>query len=125
MTFNFRCLIRRTAALLSKYLPKKVEHVVCCKMAPLQGDLYEQFVKSEAVRRTVLAAEEGDTGGSKKKNSGPSALSSITSLKKLCNHPDLIHEKIQERAEGFEKAYTLLPANYNKEYVFLQPVLKL
>ncbi|XP_065345333.1 DNA repair and recombination protein RAD54-like [Cloeon dipterum] len=111
-----RCLIRRTAALLSKYLPKKVEHVVCCKMAPLQEQLYEQFVKSEAVKRTVLAAEEGDTG-SKKKGSSLSALSSITSLKKLCNHPDLIMEKIMERSEGFEKAHLLFPDKYDPKKV--------
>ncbi|XP_059483633.1 DNA repair and recombination protein RAD54-like [Neocloeon triangulifer] len=110
-----RCLIRRTAALLSKYLPKKIEHVVCCKLAPQQAELYEQFVKSEAVRRTVMAAEEGDTG--KKKGSSLSALSSITSLKKLCNHPDLVMEKIQERAEGFEKAHLLFPEKYDPKKV--------
>lgn len=50
-----RCLIRRTAALLSQYLPKKVEQVVCCRMAPIQAQLYLAFIKSDAVRRTVLA----------------------------------------------------------------------
>ena len=46
-----------------------------------------------------------------------SALSSITSLKKLCNHPDLVMEKIQERAEGFEKAHLLFPGKYDSKYV--------
>jgi DNA repair and recombination protein RAD54 and RAD54-like protein len=82
-------------------------------MAPLQAELYEQFIKSEAVRRTVLAAEGVESV--KKKGSSLSALSSITSLKKLCNHPDLIMDKIEERAEGFEKAHTLLPAHYDKK----------
>jgi DNA repair and recombination protein RAD54 and RAD54-like protein len=83
-------------------------------MAPMQAELYEQFIKSEAVRRTVLAAEEGETG--KKKGSSLSALSSITSLKKLCNHPDLVMDKIQERAEGFEKAHLLLKDKYDPKY---------
>jgi DNA repair and recombination protein RAD54 and RAD54-like protein len=41
------------------------------------------------------------------------ALSNITSLKKLCNHPDLVFEKIAERADGFEKALQLMPPNYS------------
>jgi DNA repair and recombination protein RAD54 and RAD54-like protein len=31
-----RCIIRRTNSILSKYLPPKVEQVVCCRMTPLQ-----------------------------------------------------------------------------------------
>lgn len=31
----------------------------------------------------------------------------------MCNHPDLVFEKIQERADGFENASSLLPANYS------------
>ncbi|KAF4526990.1 hypothetical protein B566_EDAN001537 [Ephemera danica] len=107
-----RCLIRRTAALLSQYLPKKVEQVICCRMAPIQAQIYESFVKSEAVRRAVLAAKDEE----KKSKSSMSALASITSLKKLCNHPDLIIDKIQERAEGFEKAYELFPAKHDAKY---------
>lgn len=34
-------------------------------------------------------------------------------MKKLCNHPDLVFEKIQERADGFENAIKLLPSNYS------------
>jgi len=41
-----------------------------------------------------------------------SALSAITSLKKLCNHPDLVYDKIKERSDGFENALQHLPANY-------------
>ena len=31
-----RCIIRRTSAILSKYLPVKIELVVCCGLTPLQ-----------------------------------------------------------------------------------------
>lgn len=41
------------------------------------------------------------------------ALSNITSLKKLCNHPDLVFDKITEHADGFENALNLLPPNYS------------
>jgi DNA repair and recombination RAD54-like protein len=50
-----RCLIRRTAALLSQYLPKKVEQVICCRLAPIQAQLYESFIKSDSIRKAVLA----------------------------------------------------------------------
>jgi DNA repair and recombination RAD54-like protein len=52
------------------------------------------------------------TGG----NSGKvslSALSSITTLKKLCNHPDLVFEKVEAGDDGFEGALSLLPNKYN------------
>ena len=31
-----RCIIRRTQALLTKYLPTKIEQVVCCNLTPFQ-----------------------------------------------------------------------------------------
>lgn len=31
----------------------------------------------------------------------------------MCNHPDLVFDKIEARSEGFEKALELFP-NYNK-----------
>jgi len=31
-----RCIIRRTNDILSKYLPPKVEHVVCCRLSAVQ-----------------------------------------------------------------------------------------
>ena len=41
-----KCIIRRTASILTKYLPVKVEQLVCCRLSPLQIKLYKQFVKS-------------------------------------------------------------------------------
>lgn len=46
-----------------------------------------------------------------------STLASITSLKKLCNHPDLVLDKIREGADGFEKAAQLLPPTHNDREV--------
>lgn len=58
-------------------------------------------------------SQNSDKDGTGKKGGSLSALAAITSLKKLCNHPDLIYEKIQENAEGFEGAAKLLPSNYS------------
>ncbi|XP_043476135.1 DNA repair and recombination protein RAD54-like [Leptopilina heterotoma] len=110
-----KCLIRRTSALLSKYLPLKHELVVCIKMSALQNQLYKNFIKSDSIKRSMQEKENVKNGKS------ITALSAITLLKKLCNHPDLVYEKIKENSEGFEGASKLLPANYSTKEV--QPEL--
>jgi DNA repair and recombination RAD54-like protein len=55
----------------------KYEHVVFCKLTPLQTSIYENFITSKAMKK--LLNEE----------SGQQPLQSITLLKKLCNHPSL------------------------------------
>lgn len=102
-----KCLIRRTAALLSKYLPLKHELVVCIKMGELQTRLYKNFIQSDSIKKSMEESDNPKNGGRL------SALAAITLLKKLCNHPDLIFDKIMEKAEGFEKAAQLLPPHYS------------
>ncbi|XP_076440944.1 DNA repair and recombination protein RAD54-like isoform X2 [Babylonia areolata] len=102
-----KCIIRRTQALLVKYLPVKVEQVVCCRLTPLQLALYKSFVGS-LVTQCQLGSEGKMTS---------SALSSITLLKKLCNHPDLVYDKCLERSEGFENGLDLFPDGYNTKVV--------
>ncbi|XP_054837769.1 DNA repair and recombination protein RAD54-like [Eublepharis macularius] len=97
-----RCLIRRTSDILSKYLPVKIEQVVCCRLTPLQSELYKHFLKQ------AKPAEDLKDG-----KISVSSLSSITSLKKLCNHPALIYEKCVEEEEGFVGALQLFPPGYN------------
>jgi len=48
-----RCLIRRTSALLSKYLPVKIEQVICVRLTDIQQNMYSKFIASDAIRRTV------------------------------------------------------------------------
>ena len=78
-----RCVIRRTNDILSKYLPPKVEQVVCCRLTPLQNQMYKSLISSKLVKSAVNG---NATGGSF------SSLAFITHLKKLCNHPGLIYE---------------------------------
>lgn len=103
-----RCIIRRTSSLLTKYLPVKFEMIIICQLTDLQKQIYLDFIQSDAVRRTMIEGAEKPTF---------STLAAITTLKKLCNHPDLILDKIEERAEGLEKAYKLMPAKQSKEEV--------
>nr|CAH7767066.1 unnamed protein product [Callosobruchus chinensis] len=97
-----KCLIRRTSSLLTKYLPVKFEMIIVCQLTPIQRQIYLNYINSESIRSTVRDSED---------STGPSfsSLASITNLKKLCNHPDLVLDKILEGAEGFEKSRNLLP----------------
>ncbi|XP_056636229.1 DNA repair and recombination protein RAD54-like [Diorhabda sublineata] len=95
-----KCLIRRTSSLLTKYLPVKFEMIIICQLTPLQKQLYINYINSESIRRSVNDIDSKNT---------LSTLASITTLKKLCNHPDLVLEKILEGSEGFEKSRNILP----------------
>ncbi|XP_036111313.1 DNA repair and recombination protein RAD54-like isoform X3 [Molossus molossus] len=99
-----RCLIRRTSDILSKYLPVKIEQVVCCRLTPLQTELYQRFL------RQAKPAEELREG-----KMSVSSLSSITSLKKLCNHPALIYDKCVEEEDGFKGALDIFPPGYSSK----------
>ena len=106
-----RCIIRRTSAILAKYLPVKVELVICCRLTELQTSLYESFLQSKGIR--ALARDDGDS------KAMASSLAAITSLKKLCNHPDLIHELCKEGAEGWESGLGLFPPGHNPSRTML------
>ncbi|KAK1125802.1 DNA repair and recombination protein RAD54-like [Melipona bicolor] len=112
VTIVNKCLIRRTSALLSKYLPLKYELVVCIKMGKLQTDLYNNFIQSDSVKRSMEENSENS-----KKGKSFSTLAAITLLKKLCNHPDLVYDKILGKCDGFENAAKLMPANYNTKEI--------
>ncbi|XP_060685884.1 DNA repair and recombination protein RAD54-like isoform X1 [Hemiscyllium ocellatum] len=104
-----RCLIRRTSDILSKYLPVKIEQIVCCRLTPLQSELYKLFLKQA---KPAIEMEQAHSG-----KMSVSSLSSITSLKKLCNHPTLIYEKCVEGEEGFQGALNLFPSGYSTKSV--------
>lgn len=57
-----KCLIRRTSALLTKYLPVKFEMIVVCQLTAYQKELYLNYINSEAIRRTIVDSERGEKG---------------------------------------------------------------
>ncbi|CAL4145444.1 unnamed protein product [Meganyctiphanes norvegica] len=97
-----RCIIRRTNDILSKYLPQKTEHVICCPLTDMQRDMYLRFINSSAVKQI-----SGDG------RLGVSALASITSLKKLCNHPDLLYDKVQKKEPGYAGLQEFYPQGHD------------
>ncbi|KAJ8504198.1 hypothetical protein OPV22_005084 [Ensete ventricosum] len=82
-------ILRRTNTLLSNHLPPKITEVVCCKLTPLQLELYNHFVQSKNVKRVI--AEEMKQS---------KILAYITALKKLCNHPKLIYDSVKSGSSG-------------------------
>ncbi|KAI4178437.1 MAG: hypothetical protein LQ348_005606 [Seirophora lacunosa] len=83
-------LLRRTADVLAKYLPARIEHVLLCRPTEPQKALYRHLIESPAIR----AAAQGKSECS---------LQLITLLKKACNSPSLLDPKTnQEDALGIE-----------------------
>ncbi|KAL2349569.1 hypothetical protein Fmac_003569 [Flemingia macrophylla] len=94
-------ILRRTNVLLSNHLPPKIVEVVCCKLTPLQSDLYKHFIQSKNVKQAISE----DRKQSK-------ILAYITALKKLCNHPKLIYDTIRSGSpgtSGFEDCIRFFP----------------
>lgn len=81
-------ILRRTNALLSAHLPPKVVEVVCCRMTPLQYELYCHFVSSRSVQSLFSAQKSARV------------LSAITSVRKLLNHPKLIYDATHSTVSG-------------------------
>ncbi|TKY71269.1 DNA repair and recombination protein RAD54 [Spatholobus suberectus] len=96
-----RFILRRTNALLSNHLPPKIVEVVCCKLTPLQSDLYKHFIQSKNVKRAITEEVKQSK-----------ILAYITALKKLCNHPKLIYDTIRSGSpgtSGFEDCIRFFP----------------
>ena len=74
-------------------------------MSPLQILLYKNFINNDFIKKNLISNEKHLT-----------VLKNITTLKKLCSHPNLIYDKIIEKTDGFENAYNILPANYSVKY---------
>ncbi|KAH6569677.1 hypothetical protein BASA50_002127 [Batrachochytrium salamandrivorans] len=89
LTTANKFIIRRTAELLTKYLPVKYEYVVFCKLSEMQATIYRHFSNMEMSKLT--AKERGEKPEkSANRGGGSSSLKAITTLKKLVNHPVLL-----------------------------------
>ncbi|GAB4818167.1 hypothetical protein N2152v2_005213 [Parachlorella kessleri] len=73
-------VLRRTSDINAKYLPPLALYVAFCRPSPLQLRLYSAVLGSSSVRKmlTTTGADHGDQ-----------ALTILTNLKKICNHPRL------------------------------------
>lgn len=89
-------ILRRTADILSKYLPTKTEYVLFCTPTREQANVYRQVLQTPMFKSAVGGGGEG-------------ALQMITILKKLCNSPTLL--KPEQGADEATKSTSLQTLN--------------
>jgi DNA excision repair protein ERCC-6 len=68
-------------------MPGKTEQVLFCRLSPRQRSIYEAYLRSDEVVNILRGS--------------PQLLRSITTLRKICNHPDLVCEPDQASFESF------------------------
>jgi len=79
-------VLRRTQAILDKYLPPKTELTVFCKLSLLQHRVYDHLVKHVSTKCVQgMSSSSGEPA---------QALTLINTLTALCNHPDLIAHRL-------------------------------
>ncbi|KZM26232.1 ATP binding [Ascochyta rabiei] len=88
-------MIRRTADVLSKYLPPKTEHIVFCRPTKAQAEAYRSILSSP-----LFTAAYGNMD---------MALQLITILKKVCNSPSLLKSKKDSDGKESEMIESILP----------------
>ncbi|CAG9327839.1 unnamed protein product [Blepharisma stoltei] len=99
-------ILRRTGSLLESLLPPRNEYLVFCKATALQQKVYLAYLTSKLAYTTL---ETGNSGN---------ALSLITSLRKIVNHPDLLYfhpPKSPELLEAWHTAMNIFPIDYRSE----------
>jgi superfamily II DNA or RNA helicase len=79
-------ILRRLKSEVAKDLPEKIEQDIPCRLTLDQVALYRQFGQSEEARTAVRELEEKGVGPAQVQ-----ILAALTSLRKICNHPDLIY----------------------------------
>ncbi|KAF7712197.1 Uncharacterized protein PECH_003965 [Penicillium ucsense] len=96
-------ILRRTADILSKYLPPKSEYVLFCKPTRVQANIYKAVLQSPVFQTAMGNAE--------------SALQLITILKKLCNSPSLLSAKNTDDSpnETISALISSLPPNLARQ----------
>lgn len=97
-------ILRRTADILSKYLPPKSEYVLFCKPTRTQANIYKAVLQSPMFQTAMGNAE--------------SALQLITILKKLCNSPSLLSAKNNDDSpnETISALLASLPPNLLRHF---------
>lgn len=86
-------ILRRSADLLSKYLPPKTEYVVFCRPTAAQSSIYNLVLASPMFQSVLGSSSE-------------SALQLITVLKKLCNSPSLLNATSESSSSSSKEGST-------------------
>ncbi|PRP88270.1 hypothetical protein PROFUN_03379 [Planoprotostelium fungivorum] len=90
-------ILRRTAVTNAKYLPPKIDYLIFCGLTQVQKDMYNKLCKvySEKIGERI------------------EALPLLTTLKKLCNTPELLHIMMTKKEDRESPVADLFPPAYN------------
>lgn len=81
-------LLRRMKNDVAADLPKKSEQVLFCKLTPTQRRAYEDFIGSNEMESIFAGKRQ--------------VLYGVDILRKICNHPDLVHRETLLRKADYE-----------------------
>ncbi|XP_068615483.1 DNA repair and recombination protein RAD54B [Brachionichthys hirsutus] len=82
-------ILRRTQEIINCYLPPRLDWTLFCKPSPLQRELYKSLLCHGVFKACLQGSTRAQTH-----------LACITALKKLCNHPNLLHSSVKERTDS-------------------------
>uniref|UniRef100_A0A667XB38 RAD54 homolog B n=1 Tax=Myripristis murdjan TaxID=586833 RepID=A0A667XB38_9TELE len=101
-------ILRRTQEIINRYLPPRLDWTLFCAPSPLQLELYQHLLSHRVFRACLQGSTQTQTH-----------LACITALKKLCNHPGLLHSTIKEKTDSgsvessiYEGLVDLYPESY-------------
>uniref|UniRef100_A0A673B0X2 RAD54 homolog B n=1 Tax=Sphaeramia orbicularis TaxID=375764 RepID=A0A673B0X2_9TELE len=77
-------ILRRTQEIINCYLPPRLDWTLFCEPSSLQLELYRHLLCHRVFRACLQASMQTQTH-----------LACITALKKLCNHPGLLHSTVK------------------------------
>ncbi|XP_061572763.1 DNA repair and recombination protein RAD54B isoform X1 [Cololabis saira] len=102
-------ILRRTQEIINQYLPPRLDWTLFCKPSPLQQELYQNLLSHRMFRSCLQGSTQTHTH-----------LTCITALKKLCNHPGLLHNTVKEKTDrgsgessSYEGMADLFPESYS------------
>ncbi|XP_017280508.1 DNA repair and recombination protein RAD54B [Kryptolebias marmoratus] len=102
-------VLRRTQEIINRYLPPRLDWTLFCELAPLQRQLYKHLLGHRVFRACLQGYSQTNAH-----------LACITALKKLCNHPGLLHVTVKERTDRgsvesslYEGLVDLFPESYS------------
>ncbi|KAK7886769.1 hypothetical protein WMY93_026390 [Mugilogobius chulae] len=101
-------ILRRTQEIINRYLPPRLDWTLFCCPSALQLDLYRHLLSHRVFRSCIMDSAQAHTH-----------LACITALKKLCNHPGLLYNTVQQKTHNesvessiYEGLTELFPESY-------------
>ncbi|XP_074539824.1 DNA repair and recombination protein RAD54B isoform X1 [Halichoeres trimaculatus] len=101
-------ILRRTQEIINRYLPPRLDWTLFCEPSALLLELYERLLCHRVFRACLQGTTQTHTH-----------LACITALKKLCNHPGLLHATVKEKTDGslessmYDGLAELFPESYS------------